>query len=355
MTRPFDPWRHVEADDDLVADLLAGSLESVVDLGGWIHPSARLVVRDGQATVECDAEAEELLLRIPVSAMVRIGRVPWTSSRQELGFDAVPDEFGPGETEQLILQTAFHNACGKIPWLVDTHPALTPSLPMAVVTAVQAFRPSFRRRMPDPAALFWSNRVFRLPVGSSGETEPVAVPVLDLLNHRSGAAVGRWEPGAFAVLVSHQRGGECSLDYGLDRDAIGMAVVYGFADDTAPLAHSAPMRIDVQGFSSLQVEARGRTKSGQRMAPVARQGDGGWLLSHLTFDSRTPESTAAAIATAMSVSPDDAAAIATAVANENCRLLDELSRAAEASASPAAQVLGGAARHQSAIIDAVIH
>jgi len=95
LTRPFDPWRHVEADDDLVADLLAGSLESVVDLGGWIHPSARLVVRDGQATVECDAEAEELLLRIPVSAMVRIGRVPWTSSRQELGFDAVPDEFGP--------------------------------------------------------------------------------------------------------------------------------------------------------------------------------------------------------------------------------------------------------------------
>ena len=52
--------------------------------------------------------------------------------------------------ELLILQTALHNACRKIPWLVTTHPVLAPALGSDVTDAVRAFRPSFRLRQPSP-------------------------------------------------------------------------------------------------------------------------------------------------------------------------------------------------------------
>lgn len=347
MPTSFDPWRHVDADDDLVADLLAGSLEAVVEAGGWIHPQARLVVGHGQGRVECDAPAGDLLLRVPREALIRIGRVDWADDDEALSFDGVPSEFGEVETELLLLQVALHNACGKIPWLVRTHPALADDVDEELVTAIRALRPSFRRRRPSAASLLWSTRVFRLPVAVDGGTEPVAVPLIDLLNHDRSGATGQWTGDSFAVDVARLgTTAQGVLDYGLQRDAIGMAVVHGFVDTGAEIAHSAPVTVTVDGV--IRVEARGRDASGALLPPVARPEGEGWLLSHLVLDARHPERAEAEVASAMGFDAGMASRVVAAIAEENGRLLDQVVRSQ--ASGEAASTLRGAAQHQAAVI-----
>lgn len=349
-----DPWRHVDADDDLVADFLAGSVEAVLEAGGWIHPAARIVVRDGQGRVETmtDVAPDEPLLRVPSSCFVRIGRVTWIENDEELAFDGIPEEFGDAEAQLLILQTALHNACGKMPTLLATHPALAPDLHDAAVQAVRVFRPSFRRTRPSAAGLFWSNRVFRVPPAPGAPGEPCAIPLIDMLDHHSAGATGTWTGDGFAVTVVHPRGGgEAMLDYGLRRDAIGMAVVYGFADTSAVVAHSAPITVDVPAVGRVGVEGRGRSSDGTLLAPVARVDGEGWLLSHLTFDLTDPGSTIRATALAMGVGDADAAAVVDAIAEVNVVRARELGDAAAGGSGPAHEVLRRAAGHQVEVIE----
>lgn len=337
-----DPWRHVDVDDDLAADFLAGTVEAVLEAGGWIHPSARFVVRDGHGRVECEAPAGEPLLRVPRSAFVRIGRVRWTDDAEVLAFDEIPSEFDGAEVQLLLMQTAFHNACRKIPRLVATHPALTHDLPPELITSVRVFRPGFRRRQPTPAGLFWSNRVFRLPLDGGSPPEPVAIPLIDLLDHDHRGATGTWTADAFSVDSARPIGEhECRLDYGLRRDAIGMAVVYGFVADDSAVAHSAPLSIDVADIGHVTVEGRGRRRDGTLLPSAVRRAGEGLVISHVTFGDGEP-------------SPDVPTAAITAIAQANLELLNDLSQAAARSDAPAAAILGQAAQVQSRVIRAAM-
>ena len=352
-----DPWRHVDADDDLVADFLAGAVEAVLEAGGWIHPAARIVVRDGQGHVETmtDVAPDELLLQVPSTCFVRIGRLTWIENDDALAFDSIPEEFDDAEAQLLILQTALHNACGKVPSLLATHPALAPDLHDSVVQAVRAFRPSFRRTRPSAAGLFWSNRVFRVPPAPGAPPEPCAIPLIDMLDHHCAGATGTWTGDGFAVTARIPGGGrEAMLDYGLRRDAVGMAVVYGFADTSAVVAHSAPIIVDVRGVGQVSVEGRGRSSDGTLLAPVARRADSGWLLSHLTFDLTDPGSTIRATALAMGVGDADAAAVVDAIAEVNVVRAKELGDAAAGGAGAAHEVLRRAAEHQVEVIESAL-
>lgn len=347
-----DPWRHVDADDDLVADLLAGSVEAVLEAGGWIHPAARIVVRDGQGRVETMAElaADEPVMQVPSTSFVRIGRVTWWEGDEALAFDGIPDEFGDDEAHVLILQTALHNACGKVPILLATHPALAPDLTDEEVQAVRAFRPSFRRTRPSVAGLFWSNRVFRVPPSPGLPPEPCAIPLIDMLDHHSHGATGTRTGDGFAVTAVSPRGGrEVMLDYGLSRDAIGMAVVYGFADSSAVVAHSAPITVDVPGVGRVCVEGRGRAADGALLAPVARRDGAGWLLSHLTFDVTDPDACIHATAQALGVGERESSMVVDAVAEANVALAEGL-RTATRGAGGAHEVLRSAAERQLEVI-----
>lgn len=351
-----DPWRHVDADDDLVADLLAGSVEAVLEAGGWIHPAARIVVRDGQGHVETlvALAPQEPLLQVPSSCFVRIGRVTWLESDDSLALDGIPEDFGDAEAQLLILQTALHNACGKVPSLIATHPALAPDLHDSVVQAVRVFRPSFRRTRPSAAGLFWSNRVFRVPPAPGAPPEPCAIPLIDMLDHHSAGATGTWTGDGFTVTAVSPRGGsEAMLDYGLQRDAIGMAVVYGFADTSATVAHSAPLTVEVPGIGLVRVEGRGRASDGSRLAPAARPEGSGWLLSHLTFAVTHPTACVAETARALGVGESRASTIVDAVAEANRELAAGLVAVADRSA--AGSVLGSAAERQLEVISSVRH
>jgi hypothetical protein len=350
----IDPWRFVDADDDLVSDLLAGSIEAVLDLGGWIHPAARFVGEAGQLSVQCPAEDGEPLIRLPREAFVRIGRVGWTADRDSLAFEAMPDEFPGPERELLILQIALHNACAKIPWLARTHPVLATDLTPGVIAAVRAFRPSFRLRQPSPASLFWSNRAFRLPATDSGPAEPLALPLVDLLNHDHRGATGTWTGTGFEVAVARVPGSdECLLDYGFERDAIGMAVVYGFADRTASVAHSAPLAVDVPGVGHVRVLARGRTRTAELLPPVAARDGDGTTISHLTYRPGGRAALVGSVVTATGWPEAACADVVRSVAAANTDLAERLIASAHGGPTSAAgSILREAAERQRGVLSA---
>lgn len=332
----------IDADDVIVADLLAGTLELVAELGGWVHPDARLAARDGQLSLHCVGDSPGPLIRLPRSAMVRIGRVTWGDSTERLEVLDIPDDLTTDEIELLMMQVALHNQSGKVPWLVGTHPVLDPSLPSDVVDAVRWFRPSFRLRQPTAASVLWSTRVFRLPPVGSTTPEPMALPIVDLLNHHPAGTTAILTDDAFVVDVSRPFGTtECALDYGLERDAIGMAVVYGFADMSSTVAHSAPMDLEVPGVGAVRVRAVGRSRTGRLLPPVVRERGGVIEVSHLTFRPGGVDALTAQVPPA----------IVEAVAERNLALLDGLrDRALVASVSPGAAALADAASRQAEVI-----
>ena len=239
MPSTFDPWRHVDADDDLVADVLAGTVEAVIEAGGWIHPRAVLQVREGAASVECADGEGELLLHVPRSCFLPIMRVEWGRQDDALEVLALPDDLTGLEVELLTLQVAFHNARGALPALMRTHPAAAADLCDDVIDAVRALRPDFRMHAASPVDLFWTARAFRVPVDPGGALEPVGVPLIDLLDHHAGGATPTLTADGFDVPVRTPVGSSCRLDYGRERDALDLAIVYGFADTSAAIPHTA--------------------------------------------------------------------------------------------------------------------
>lgn len=221
----------VDTDDPFVADLLAGTLELIREAGGFIAPTTRLVARDGQLSLESSADDGAPMLRTPRECFVRVDRVTWAEQDDRMVIVDVPEDFTDIETEMLYLQVSLHNACGKLEWMQRTHPSLDPELPADLVDAVRELIPTFRTPMMATTDVLWANRCFRIPLQPGAQPERVLIPVVDLLNHHSRGAVGDWTGDDFEVATSRPFGThECALDYGMDRDALEMAVVYGFAD-----------------------------------------------------------------------------------------------------------------------------
>lgn len=228
----IDPWRHVDADDDLVADFLAGTVEVVHEVGGWIHPELRIMARDGYLWVEADVSDGEPLVHLPAEAFIPISRVTWDDG-STLAFHDEHDELSPVQSELLVLQIALHNACHKLPTLMSTHPAVADDLSDEVIEAVRALKPDFRVEARSTVSMFWSNRVLRIPPKEGAAPEPMALPIVDLLDHRRGGATGTWTGDGFAVTAAHAgRAPGCFLDYGYERDALDFALDYGFVDDS---------------------------------------------------------------------------------------------------------------------------
>ena len=261
----IDPWRFVDADDELVADLLAGTIEAVLDGGGWLHPGLRVQARDGELGVTADADDGEPLIVLPASLFLPITRVTWDEG-EALRFHDVDDALTGEQFEILTMQAALHNALGKVPRLAATHPAIAADLPDAVVEAVRAVKLGFRREARSAVSLFWSTRVLRIPAGPGLEPEPMALPVVDCLDHRAQGAVGDWTGEAFVVSVAHAGGAPaCFLDYGHDRDPLDLALDYGFADSLA--GPTAGMCADREGL--LRVRDTAAASSGVAAGIIA--------------------------------------------------------------------------------------
>ncbi len=225
----------VQAANPVVADLLAATLEILRDAGGYISPTTRLIERDGQLSIESIAEDGSPMLRIPRECFVRVDRVTWAEQDSRMVIVEVPEEFTDIETELLYVQVALHNACGKLAWMERTHPSLDSDLSDELIEAVRELIPSFRNPQMAATDVLWANRCFRLALEPEAPPERALLPVLDLLNHHADGAVADWTGEEFVVSAVKPFGtNEVALNYGMKRDPLEMAVVYGFADTSAP-------------------------------------------------------------------------------------------------------------------------
>ena len=335
----------LDSDDPVTTDLLGGLLELLADGGGWLHPGARLVARAGQLSLHASAEPGELLLRVPAELLVRVGRVDWSVNDGLLTPGAISPEIDGLELEALFVLIGLLNQSGKIADLLDTHPLLADNLPPRLVEAVSALRPSFGSAQPDPVSLLWSTRCFRMSY-DGGTAEPVAVTILELMNHHSRGAIAEPANGGFAVQAQVLHDDECFLDYGRDRDAISMAILYGFADTSARCAHSAPLQIEVPGVGEVVVSACGRNANGEQL-PMNVIADGAKILiNRMTFgDSYAP------VTELVATSGIDVAAsrsIVDSIREANIALLEAVSTSA--SDAPAAVTLQKAAEIQRLLV-----
>lgn len=349
----LNPWQWCDSDDEAVADFLAATVQGVIENGGWIHPGARLISREGELHIECDADDGEPLVRLPTSALLPINRIDWGTGSEALSISAIGDWPSSADLSLQLTQIGLHNACEKLPRLVTSHPSATTDLATEVINAVRALRPSFRMRPMTPTEIFWATRTVKLPAFSDA-AEPVAVPIVDLLDHHPDGAVAQWRDGSFTVPVSHPTGtSACFLDYGLHRDALDMAVVYGFADSTLPLVHCGPLEAMIPGLGVLRVLDQGRSPSGDLLPLVAHRVDGGWDLNRFTFADRK--------ALAFDLGPElqevtgwsdakcDHALCSLAIAMMTH--LDRLDTALEENvASPATDILASASRHTRGVL-----
>lgn len=334
----------IDADDPIVEDLLAGMLELVSQAGGWVHPDASIVARSGHLHLECAGSEGLPLLRIPAATFVRVDAVVWDVSDGQLVITDILEDLGEIELPMLYLQTALHNQAGRPPWLAANHPAVDARLSAGVVTAVQHIEPGFRAEpiaLPD---LLFANRCFRLALSGASTPERVLVPIVDLLNHDTRGASGHWDGEDFTVALATPEPPECSLDYGMQRDAIEMAVIYGFADASTTVLHSAPMVLDLPEVGVISIGRHQRDTSGA-MQPRTVSVDGQRLrFNRMTFTESGCEPGPNDISAATGLPLTVAEAIVRAAINENHRLLGRVREAARANAgSQAAQMLACAA------------
>ena len=222
-----DPWRYCDADDDVVADFLAASVQRLIESGGWLNPETRLVARGGQIHVECDADAGEPLFRVPRAAFLHVGAISWSDDAEALAITDMGVSAGDTDLALLFSQIGLHNSCGKLPWIAATHPTLAADLTDEIINAVRAIQPNFRTQHPSAAELFWRNRAFHIPAFSD-EPELIALPVLDLLNHHPSGAVGSWTGEEFVVDVRRPHGdAQCFLNYGKNLTVTAKVVAEG--------------------------------------------------------------------------------------------------------------------------------
>ena len=235
----------IDSGDPLVADLLAGTFELIRDAGGYVAPSTIIIERAGQLSIESSALDGDALLRIPRAAFIRVDRVTFSLDHDRIVIAQVPEDCGELEWELLYLQVALHNACDKLAWMRRTHPSLDPGLPVDLIEAVRRAVPSFRSPQMDAVDLLWANRCFRIPLTDQGSSERVLIPLVDLLNHHAEGAVGDWNGEAFEVAARLPFGtAQCALDYGMDRDPLEMAIVYGFIDPSTEITDGRSYDID---------------------------------------------------------------------------------------------------------------
>lgn len=313
----IDLWRFCDADDDVVADFLAATVQGLVENGGWIHPDARLVARLGELHLECDADDGEPLVRVPTSAMLPVRRVTWADGHDSLAIADLGSWPDAADISLLFTQIGLHNSCGKLPRLVEAHPAAA-VLTSEVSAAIRAFRPSFGA-MP-PADVLWATRTFRIPAFDD-VAEPTCIPIVDFANHHPDGAQGQWRDGSFTIPVRHATGTtECFIDYGMQRDPLDFALVYGFADTTSTIAHSAAVR-----SAGVEVLDQGRSPQGELLPIDAQRIDGRWVLNRFTFGDSIDQLRAATGQT-----PGWCEQTVSILADANVQLLDRLDSALSA-------------------------
>jgi hypothetical protein len=215
----------VESTRTEVRRALLNLVDVMVDAGAYVNPHLRFVETEGQISVWCHGD-DPWLMRIPKDTLVPVADIAWSDEPPLVLLDA------PGLTP---LQRDVLDACvtemrevGTWEYFRDNHPRATISDP-EVVAVIQSLHPAFTPST-SAAAMLKSRTI---GVTLSGDTaQSHLMPLLDLVNHHPNAPAYTWDE-EFLCIPTWRSGPttECFVSYGSRRDALGIALAYGYVDE----------------------------------------------------------------------------------------------------------------------------
>lgn len=264
MHRPID----IQTEDTRMLDLLR-ELETLVSgAGGFLHPDLRIVVDNGQISVESAAPIDELLVRLPESCLVPVDDVQFVLHGDDVAVASVPPEYGEVHGAMLECMVAIYNLGDKIrqhraelPWLVfsDQTDLLT-QLHAARLDAPKPTRFFELAMNGDTDALtlesFVATRALPLRFSDRGSRR-VIMPFVEYFNHHSLSPSFQRQDGDLGVVCSRPDAdsNECFIRY-IAMDAMDTYLNYGFVDRSANFLRSVPARIHLPGIGTIGIKGR---------------------------------------------------------------------------------------------------
>lgn len=293
----------LECSTNGVAACLGRMGQLVTGSGGYFHPGALVEEHGGQLRVRRGANVQtgETLFHLPDAALIPVGGLTIHGENGRITGYTMSDVLS--DTRRALLDTLIElfNLCGKL----GQYPAVPGSrlsLPPSWLTAVHAIKPEFSPPPEDPVAGLLQTRLIRNFNTANGFAPGhYLMPVMELLNHRSGAPRFGLGGGAIAITAwTPDDSDECFASYAEQLDPLDLALHYGHADPTNLLAHSAPICVDLPGVGRIDIGAPDRRPSNALNAPQVSYEDGPIHLSHLTFDAASPQRSRAVLALVLS-------------------------------------------------------
>ncbi len=237
----------VASESPAVVDALSHLCDLLEDAGALFPPGLRIVHVDRQLSVWADGE-DPWLMRIPESTLVPVDRIVWAPEPPLQVIDA------PGLTP---LQRAVLDACVDVmreasTWehYRGTHPRATISDPQAV-SILQSLHPAFSPAKDAGSML--KTRTIRMTVHDE-DSQSYLMPMLDLVNHHPGSPAYLREDGYLSIATSQASpGGECFVSYGSTRDVLGIALAYGYLEDSITRVNALPGDHPLPGGGTLRL------------------------------------------------------------------------------------------------------
>ena len=346
------------------------AIEQVLKHGGaQIHPGLCIVERGGHFTIYCtttDITAGQHLFHLPLALLIPVDGIQWADSQQTLALAATPDHLSTVQRQLLDLHIELYNLTKKLEWAVHNHPQIALQSAPHLLSMLSLIQPDFTGTPAKVADVFLQTRVFHLTVASDADAgKNVLMPLIELLNHHPKGAAFQVGNGALFMAVKQPMGQtECFARYGGHRDALDLALHYGYADLNTPFAHSAPVKVTVRGLAHIRVQGL-RMKAAHALTPPRiTLEEGGVVLSHLVCDRQHPQRLNAVLHLVVQLltrryglpaqaEKDVQQELRTALYQANAILLADLHAAATALAStlPAAALVMQAIRQQARIME----
>jgi hypothetical protein len=364
----MESGRFVQASDSEVGSILRDLVATALGGGARIHPGARIREESGSLSVHCaDPSADgEILFDIPREQLIPVDGAKWSDAQDKIELIEPPEGLTPLQGDLLDLHIALYNATVKLPWTVANQPTVALRDHPDLVTAIQAFRPTFALSPATVAEAFLETRTYSLHPQSAGSRvahKTVLMTLVDFMNHHPAATGLNTDDRAMTIPATRPLGtDECLVRYGRRRDVIDLALHYGYVDAATTVALSAPVTVLLGAWGRLEVSGVGM-KVKSPLDPPRIEVDGDSLrLSHLTFQADHPRRLLAVLRLAVlgyaarqGVRPDEAERavddVLSQVIGANLGLLTRIRQSAGMlTRKPVSKVIAGSAARQAGII-----
>ena len=277
----------VISDNPDVGKLIQQIADTVVGGGGFLHPEARLVEREGELSIEAPTTVapRDMICRVPPNLLLPVEWFDLQLDGDQIGL-GVPDDRATKEQLTLVeAMAALFNATGRMTQhrtrslfsLRKNEPSLF-ALFAGVDEAGLHFWPD------DMYSDFLATRTLAMApeqLHLEGERPiEVLMPVIDFLNHEPRAGSYSLVDGFLASVRGHPlpSSDECFLCYGR-YDARTLLVKFAYDHADLPFLFSCPLKFDLEGDVQLIIARNSTPMLGTQIPP--QYSDIGWIMPEI--------------------------------------------------------------------------